>query len=259
MRSRNTPIILVTADVRPADGYVWHAVAETYLRAITSIGAVPLILPSMADRIDLDAAVEMADGVLVTGSRSNVHPDRYGVTPEEKHGPFDPSRDATTLPLIRLVLQRGLPLLAVCRGFQELNVALGGALLSEVQEIEGRFDHRSQADEPDQRFALAHDVTFAPDSRLATIVGNQRIRVNSVHRQGVDRLGRGLVVEATADDGTIEAVRVSDAASFAFGVQWHPEYWAESDPPSRAIFAAFSEAIRQHQDAKAKIAAEQDT
>ncbi|WP_026380331.1 gamma-glutamyl-gamma-aminobutyrate hydrolase family protein [Afifella pfennigii] len=257
MRARGTPLILVTADVRPGDNYEWHAAAETYLRAVTSIGALPLILPSMADRIDFDAAVEAADGVLVTGSHSNIHPRRYGRAAEAKHEPFDGQRDATTLPLIRLLLQRGVPLLAVCRGFQELNVALGGSLVAEIHEVEGRADHRSpQSEDQDTRFGLAHEVSFREGSRLRDIVGRDTIRVNSLHRQGVEHLGRGLVVEATAEDGTIEAVRVAEAASFAFGVQWHPEYWAESDPPSRAIFAAFAEAARHRQALRLGIAAE---
>jgi len=257
MRARGTPLILVTADVRPADNYLWHCVAETYLKAITSIGALPLVLPSMADRIDFDAAVEAADGVLVTGSRSNVHPDRYGTAEEERHAPFDHARDATTLPFIRLLLQRGVPLLAICRGFQELNVALGGSLFAEVHEEEGRRDHRSpQSEDQDTRFGLAHEVTFRDDSRLADIVGRHRIRVNSLHRQAIRELAHGLVVEAEAEDGTIEAVRVAEAASFAYGVQWHPEYWAETDPPSRAIFAAFAEAARHRQSLRLGMAAE---
>jgi putative glutamine amidotransferase len=151
------------------------------------------------------------------------------------------------LRLIPLALDMGVPLFAICRGFQELNVALGGTLVTEAQERPGSLDHRAPIGLPqDERFALAHDVTFEADSRLGALLGARCARVNSVHRQAVDRLAPRLVVEAKAPDGTIEAVRVADATAFAFGVQWHPEYWAASDPASVALFRAFGDAARAH-------------
>ena len=240
-----TPIILVTTEVRPMDNYVWHAAAETYLKATADIGAVPLLLPSLGKRLDLEALLERVDGVLLTGSRSNVHPARYDGEPSPRHEPYDLARDDTTFRLIPLALKMGLPFFAICRGFQELNVALGGSLITEAQERAGSLDHRAPLDLPqDARFGLAHDVELEPNSHLGALLRTRCIRVNSVHRQVIDRLAPGLIVEGRAPDGTIEAVRVAAADNFAFGVQWHPEYWAATDAPSGALFRAFGEAAR---------------
>ncbi len=240
------PIVAVAADTKELDGYRWQAVVETYLRAvITGAGAIPLILPSLPGIEDLDAVLDRVDGVLLPGSRSNVHPSRYGEAENEKALPHDPGRDAATLPLIAATLRRGLPLLAICRGMQELNVAHGGTLVAEVQELEGRLDHRAPVhDDHDVRFSIRQDVEVRPGGVLATILGAGTVRVNSLHRQAIGRLGDGLAVEATAPDGTIEAVSVTGARNFALGVQWHPEYWVASDEPSRRLFAAFGEVIR---------------
>ncbi len=192
------------------------------------------------------------DGVLLTGSRSNVHPARYGEEPTERHEPYDLDRDATTLALIPLALKRGVPLFAICRGFQELNVALGGTLITEAQERPGSLDHRAPIGIPnDERFKLAHDVNFETDSKLAALLGARCVKVNSVHRQVIGKLSPRLTVEAKAPDGTIEAVRVKDASAFAFGVQWHPEYWAASDPASGALFRAFTAAATRSASEKA--------
>jgi putative glutamine amidotransferase len=251
-----TPLILLSGDVREIDGYSWHAAVDTYLRAVQLIGAVPLILPSL-DGIDLDAVLARVDGVLLTGSRSNVHPDRYGVAPSTRHEPYDPARDATTMRLIPATLDAGIPLFAICRGFQELNVALGGSLIAEAQERPGSLDHRAPPDQPnDVRFGLAHDVHFEADSHLGALLKASCVRVNSVHRQVIDRLAPGLVVEARAPDGTIEAVRVADASNFAFGVQWHPEYWAATDKPSGTLFQSFGEAARDRVARRLPMAAE---
>ncbi len=242
------PLIIVPADIRPGDGYVWHAAPETYLAALVhGFGAIPLILPALGAALDLDALLGRVDGVLLTGSRSNVHPERYGTPATQKTEPHDPGRDALTMPLIAATLRRGLPLFAICRGMQELNVALGGSLIAEVQEEPGRSDHRAPvSDDADIRFAIRHEVAIVPGGRLAGILGTDTIRVNSLHRQAVDRLAEGLAVEATATDGTVEAVSVRGAAGFALGVQWHPEYWVRTDLPSQKLFAAFGDAVRRH-------------
>ena len=240
------PLILVTADVRKVDHYTWHAAIDTYLKALTGVGATPLILPSLAGDIDLDCLLGRVDGVLTTGARSNVHPSHYGDDPSPGHEPYDHDRDATTLDLIRKTIEAAVPLLAICRGFQELNVALGGTLDTEIQEREDRADHRAPVSEDnDVRFALTHEVVFEPGSKLAAILGTQRVAVNSLHRQAIRDLAPGLIAEAFADDGTIEAVRVAGAGAFALGVQWHPDYWAGTDAPSRAIFTAFRNAAAQ--------------
>jgi putative glutamine amidotransferase len=248
-----TPLIGIAADVKDIDGYRWHAASETYLKAITTgLGGIPLIIPSLAGAIDIETLLDRLDGVFMTGSRSNVHPSEYGETAGPRTEPYDRQRDAMTLPLIRAAIRRGVPLLAVCRGMQELNVALGGSLVPEVQELVGRSDHRAPvSDIQDERFAIRQDVAVDPAGTLAAILDAPAIRVNSLHRQAVGRLAGGLVVEATAPDGTVEAVRVAGAPGFAIGVQWHPEYWVESDAPSSKIFAAFGRAVRAHMAAPA--------
>ena len=241
------PLVAVTTDTRQIDPYVWHATPQQYLdAAVSAAGVFPVLVPSLGEHLDLDALLDRVDGVMVTGSRSNVHPLHYGQKATEANGPYDPARDATTLPLIRKAVECGIPLLAICRGIQEMNVALGGTLASEIQEIEGRSDHRGPEGPLDERFAIRHPVTIKPGSCLAGVFGAGDIMVNSVHRQAVDRLGPVLQVEAVAPDGTVEAVSVRGARAFAVGVQWHPEYWARSDDNSRKLFAAFGDAVRAH-------------
>lgn len=248
----SAPVVLVSCDVKELDGYAWHAAPSTYLEALVQgAGAMPLLLPSLGPAIDLDAVLDRVDGVLLTGSRSNVHPTLYGAEASEKDGPFDNRRDTTTLPLIRRAIARALPVFAICRGLQELNVALGGTLVSEVQEMDGRRDHRApEADSQDTRFALAHHVEIVSGGKLASVLGDARIDVNSLHRQAIGRLAPGLTVEATADDGTIEAVSIDGAASFALATQWHPEYWVGSDAASSRLFAAFGAALRENRGAR---------
>lgn len=253
------PVVLVNSDARPIDGYDGSVCATTYLAAVLEgADALPVQLPAMAG-LDPVPYLDAADGVLLTGSRSNVHPAAYGGRADAEAEPFDTVRDSIDIPLVRAALERGVPLLAICRGFQELNVALGGTLHVAVHALPGRMDHRFPPDAPtlDEKFRLAHEVAVEPGGRLASIVRAERFRVNSLHRQGIDRLAEGLVVEARADDGTIEAARVDEAPAFALGVQWHPEYWFRSDPPSRAILAAFGRAVR-HRRARRRDAVPQD-
>lgn len=242
------PFILVTSDQRAFDAYVWSATPAQYLDAVSDVaGGVPAQVPALDRPLDVDALLERADGVLATGSRSNVHPSRYGEAATEEAEPFDVARDAMSLPLIKGAVARGIPLLAVCRGMQELNVAFGGSLHPAVHALPDRMDHRPpEAEDNDVRFALAHEVDLDPAGALAAIVGETRIKVNSLHRQGIDRLADRLVAEGHAPDGTIEAVRVVDAPGFAIGVQWHPEYWARTDLPSQRLFQAFGAAARAY-------------
>ncbi len=246
MSAKDTPIIAVAADYKELDGYRWHAAAETYLKAVVAgLGGIPVIVPSLGEAIDFDALLDRVDGALLPGSKSNVHPERYGEAPSPQSEPYDPRRDATTFPLIRAALAGGVPLFAICRGMQELNAALGGTLVSEVQEIEGRHDHRAPVSEDQNvRFAIRQDVNVIAGGTLAGILGSGAKRVNSLHRQAIGRLGKNLAVEATAPDGTVEAVRVTGVPGFAIGVQWHPEYWVETDETSSRLFAAFGKAVR---------------
>ncbi len=246
------PLVAVSTDVKQFENYTWHAAPQQYLEAaIAAAGVFPVLVPSFGDRLDLDELLSRVDGVMLTGSKSNVSPSLYGGDASEKNGPYDEARDATTLPLIRKALERGVPLLAICRGIQELNVALGGSLATEIQERDGSLDHRAPvSDNQDERFAIRQSVSIKPGSCLAGVFGAGDIQVNSVHRQAVERLGDKLQVEAVAEDGTVEAVSVKGARAFAVGVQWHPEYWVKSDSASQKIFRAFGR-VRQHAAARA--------
>jgi putative glutamine amidotransferase len=242
------PLIAVTGDVRFFDNYTWHCAPQTYLEAAVAVAHVtPLIVPAFGNRIDLDSILSRVDGVLATGSKTNVHPGHYNVPPSASHEPYDEARDTTSIPLLRRAIELGVPVLAICRGFQELNVALGGSIATEIQELDGRWDHRAPvSDDPSERFRIRQTVHVKPGSCLAALTGAGDVAVNSLHRQAVDRLAAGLEVEAVAEDGTIEAVSVKGAKAFAVGVQWHPEFWAKQDAPSRAIFTAFGDAARRH-------------
>ncbi len=240
------PLVLVSSDLRSIDGMSWHMTPSTYLEAVVyGAGAMPVMLPALAGALDLDAVLDRVDGVLLSGSKSNVHPSLYGEEPTPDHEPYDPARDATTLPLIRRALERGIPLFAICRGYQELNVALGGTLHTEIQNFEGRMDHRPpEAPTSDQRYAIRHKVRVVRQGCIGRVLDADEIDVNSLHRQGLATLADRLRIEATAPDGTIEAVSVEGATAFAVGVQWHPEYWVRSDHPSSRLFAAFGDAVR---------------
>jgi putative glutamine amidotransferase len=241
------PLIGVSACVL-AQRHDFHAAADPYVRAVAgAAGGVPVIVPSLGSLTEMDALVARLDGLLLTGSPSNVEPMRYGGAAPRPDTLLDTRRDATTLPLIARALAAGLPLLAICRGHQELNVALGGTLHQHVQELPGRVDHRAPSDKPmTERYAAAHDVALVAGGALARLVdGARAARVNSLHAQAIDRLAPRLAIEATAPDGTIEAVRVIDAGGFALGVQWHPE-WLLDDPLSGGLFRAFGSAATQY-------------
>lgn len=247
------PIIAIPADIRQLDKVDWHAVQNQYVNAAVKVAQVmPLLIPALQDGHDIDAILDRVDGVLVSGSASNVHPSLYGRAATDADGPFDPARDSTTLPLIRRTIERGIPLLAICRGIQELNVALGGTLASEIQEQPGVWDHRKPPVESrDDMYAIRQPVYVREGSCIAQHLGLAgEVQVNSLHRQAIAETAPGLQVEASAEDGTIEAVSVIDAKGFAVGVQWHPEYWAETDNPSRALFEAFGQAVRAYAAAR---------
>lgn len=242
------PPVIVPADCFHYDGNQWHGAPEQYLAAALEVARLtPFILPSFGSLIDFEAVLDCVDGLLISGAKSNVGPHYYGAQETGAHAPFDPARDATSLPLIHAALERGLPVLAICRGIQELNVALGGTLSPAVHDIPGRDDHRAPENVGgDEKFAIRQSVYVAPNSCLADIIGAGERRVNSVHGQAIDELSPQLRVEATASDGTIEAVSLKNAKSFAIGLQWHPEYWAKTDMPSRQILEAFGDAVRKH-------------
>ena len=251
------PIIAIPADVRELDGTSWHAVQLQYVRAVVkAAGLMALIVPALEDGNDADAILDRVDGLLVSGSATNVHPSLYGKEAKDSDGPFDPARDATSLPLIRRAIDRAIPMLAICRGIQELNVALGGTLASEIQDQPGIWDHRKPQDaDRDTMYSIRQSVFVKEGSCIARVIGPGEVRVNSLHRQAIADTAPGLQVEALAEDGTIEAVSVIGAKAFAVGVQWHPEYWAETDSSSRKLFAAFGDAVRDYAASKEQLAA----
>ncbi len=246
------PLVAIPADIFEFNGTAWHCTQKQYVNAVVKgANATPVIIPAIGDALDIDMLLDRVDGVVLSGARSNVHPSLYGREAEEKDSPFDHDRDATTLPLIRRTIERGIPLLAICRGVQELNVALGGTLDSEIHEMEDRDDHRYEdVPERDVMFKIHQKVKVKPDTCLANLVGSGEITVNSLHRQAISKTAPNLAIEALADDGTIEAVSVIGAKAFAMGVQWHPEYWVESDSTSATLFRAFGKAVQEYAAAK---------
>lgn len=241
------PLIGISACRRATGHATSHCVGDKYVDAVIEAAhGLPLVIPAVGAAIDVMALLDRLDGVLLTGSPSNVDPELYGGGLRPAGDPADPHRDATTLPLIRACIDRGIPLFALCRGIQEVNVAMGGSLFGRLHETAGRADHRSDKTKGyADRYAFSHSVTLTPGGLLADLYeGAATIEVNSLHGQGIDRLAPGLAVEATAPDGTIEAVTMPGAKGFVLAVQWHPEWQAAQIEPHRRLFAAFGEACR---------------
>ena len=241
------PLVAVTSDFLEAGIYFQHMVPAQYIDAAVDVaGVMPVVVPCIEERADFDTLLDRVDGVMVTGARSNVHPSNYGQAETPAHEPFDPARDATTLPLIRAAIARGVPLLAICRGIQELNVAFGGSITAAFQDARGLPDHTYvEAGTNDERFAIAHGLDVAEGSCLAAATGAD-IRVNSIHKQALDDLGGRVVAEAHAPDGTVEAITIEGAPGWVVGVQWHPEYWAATDTASRRLLEAFGDQVRAY-------------
>lgn len=242
------PLVLVTSCNRMLGDHPFHIAGRKYVDAVRLAGALPLIAPPFAAD-ELDALLDQVDGVLVTGSPSNVHPSHFGEAVHDPSLPLDPERDAWTLPLIRKVLARGMPLFGICRGTQETNVALGGTLHQAVHEQPDHDDHRAPKDESAEvQYGLSHPVDAVRGGLLEQIVGRASFEVNSVHGQGIKRLADGLRVEARAPDGLVEAFTVPDAPGFNLCVQWHPEWKAAANPVSVRLFDAFGQAVRTYRD-----------
>lgn len=245
------PVVLVPACNQVLGDHPFHVLGRKYADAVRLAGALPLVVPRAApDEADeLDEWLDLADGVMLTGSASNVHPSHFAQVVQDPTLPLDAVRDAWTLPLIPRVLARGMPLLAICRGTQELNVALGGTLHQAVHEAGPYADHRAPQDQPVQRqYGPSHPVQVQPGGWLERIVPWPQFEVNSVHGQGLDRLAPGLRVEALAPDGLVEACSVEQARSFTLCVQWHPEWQAADNPVSMRILQAFGDALCNYRD-----------
>ena len=242
------PLVGVVSDRRQIDAaHYFQLVGEKYLQALVdAAGVYPVALPSLPEGLDVVEILGRLDGLFLTGNPSNIEPDCYRGRPSKAGTLHDPERDAATLPLIPAAVEAGVPLFAVCRGFQEMNVAFGGTLHQLVHEVPGYHIHKENSDDPlDVQYGPSHKVSFAPGGLLQKITGQPDATVNSLHSQAVDRLADGLSVEATADDGLIEGFVVKDAPAFALGVQWHPEWQIHADEASTAIFRAFGDACRK--------------
>ena len=246
--SRPKPVVLVPACNRMLGQHAFHVAGKKYIDAVRLAGCQPLIVPTVPVD-ELDVLLDLAHGVLLTGSASNVHPRHFAEDLHDPSLPLDEDRDAWTLPLIPRALERGIPLFAICRGFQEVNVALGGSLYQAVQEVPDRHDHRAAKEAAaDVQYGPAHDVLVQPGGVLARVLGEPTIRVNSVHGQGINRLANGLRIEALALDDLIEAFSAAGARGFNLGVQWHPEWQAATNPVSMRLFRAFGDACAAYRD-----------
>jgi putative glutamine amidotransferase len=246
------PLVAIVSDRRMQGEHPFHMVGEKYFHAlIRGAGAYAVALPSMDDVIHASSLIGKFDGLFLPGSPSDVEPSRYNAEPTDPNSWHDRHRDAVSFDLIRTVVEAGIPLLAVCRGFQEVNVAYGGTLHQKLREVPGLLNHREDPDAPlDTQYSPSHGVRFTTGGLLHHITNRTSARVNSLHRQGVERLAEGLEVEAIADDGLIEAFTVSGAPGFTLAVQWHPEWKVEENPMSMQIFGAFGDALRTYQDNK---------
>jgi putative glutamine amidotransferase len=249
------PIVGVIGSAHLIEGkFAAQRVGERNLRAVVkTAAALPLIFAGSPEFTDIGALLDVVDGILLTGGRANVHPRRFGLEADPAYEPYDEERDAMALPLIEACVARGVPLLGICRGIQEMNVAFGGSLHPEIRDLPGRINHRAPRQDngdfhpdPEVIYANRHDVRLTPGGVFAKLLGAETIHVNSLHGQGILEPGKRIVVEGKADDGTIEAISIADAGGFALGVQWHAEHDTEHDPVNHALFEAFGGALRDY-------------
>jgi putative glutamine amidotransferase len=246
------PVVGVIANsYKIEDRFLMQGAGAKSLCAVADVtGAVPLMFAACPDMTDMLTLLDNVDGIVLTGGRANVHPKFYGQDPTPKHEPFDEARDRLALELVKACVERGIPLLGLCRGFQEMNVAFGGTLHPEIRELPGRMNHRmtrlengEMHPDPDVLFAEKHDVHLTPGGVFAKIFGSETVFVNSLHGQGIVKCGERIIVEGVADDETIEAIRIDGAPGFALGVQWHAEYNPQTNAVNGALFRAFGEAV----------------
>lgn len=244
------PLVLVPACNRQLGHHPFHICGKKYVDAVRLAGCLPLVVPNAAPD-DVRALLDLADGVLLTGSPANVHPSHFGEDVHDRSLPLDAERDAWTLALIPQALERGIPLIGICRGAQETNVALGGSLHQAVQEVEGHLDHRANdALDVEQQYGIVHDVEVMPGGVLDALLDRKQFRVNSLHGQAVKRPAPGLRIEAVAPDGVVEAFSVEGATGFNLFLQWHPEWRAEANPVSMQLLGAFGGACAAYRERK---------
>tara|TARA_R110000850_G_scaffold25225_1_gene72945 strand:- start:2523 stop:3257 length:735 start_codon:yes stop_codon:yes gene_type:complete len=234
------------------DQYQVHAAGTMNTIAVAEVsGCLPLIIPSDPSLVSVEELLEVCDGFLLTGGRPNVHPEEYGECETAAHGTFDRARDAVALGLVRACVERGQPFFGVCRGFQEVNVAMGGTLYPEIRDLPGRMNHRMPPDGTmEEKFELRHDVTFTQGGVFHEVLGKPKVRTNTLHGQGIKVAGPRVIIDGFAEDGTPEAIYIKDAPGFTLAVQWHPEWDAKNDPVSRPLFERFGAAARAWAEGK---------
>ncbi|WP_435138086.1 gamma-glutamyl-gamma-aminobutyrate hydrolase family protein [Pseudopelagicola sp. nBUS_19] len=227
------------------DQYPAHAGGSMNSEAVASVsGCMPILIPADPRLVTISELISRCDGFLLTGGRPNVHPEEYGEIATEAHGAFDRARDSITLPLVRACVESGQPFLGICRGFQEVNVAMGGSLYPEIRDLPGRNNHRMPPEGTlEEKFALRHKVTFTENGLFHRLIGSETVMTNTLHGQGINRAGSGIVIDGHAPDGTPEACYIEGAPGFTLSVQWHPEWDAVNDPVSRPLFEAFGAAV----------------
>ena len=240
------PVVGIIGNMNLINDYPVHAGGTTNSSAVADVAlCMPLLIPTDPRFVSVEELLESCDGFLLTGGRPNVHPEEYGEAATDAHGAFDRARDAITLPLIRACVACGQPFLGICRGFQEVNVALGGTLYPEIRDLPGRMNHRMPPEGTlDEKFALRHPVRFSRDGPFEKLFGAAEVMTNSLHGQGIKTSGQRIVIDGWAPDGTPEALFVQGAPGFTLSVQWHPEWNAANDPVSRPLFQAFGDAVR---------------
>lgn len=233
-----------------SDTYAVQAAGSINISAVADVAeGLPMLVPAEPDMVRISDLLAQCAGFVLTGGRANIHPEEYGEEPTEAHGDFDRNRDRIALPLIRALVERGQPFLGICRGFQEVNVAMGGSLYPEIRELPGRDNHRMPPEGTlEEKFALRHDVTFSENGVFHQLMGRQSVPTNTLHGQGIKAAGPRIVVDGHAPDGTPEAIYIDGAPGFTLSVQWHPEWNAKCDPVSRPLFEAFGAACRDWAD-----------
>ena len=227
------------------DSYPVQLAGTSNLEALYDVSKVfPVIFPGIPELCDTNEICENFDGILLTGARPNIHPEEYGEEETLEHGQFDLNRDAVSLPLVRACVEKEIPILGICRGFQEFNVAFGGSLYPEINDLPGRMNHRMPPDGTiEEKFAMRHEVSLLKGGHFEKIFGAKKIVTNSLHGQGIKRAGERIIIEGHATDGTPEAIRIKNALNFAYAVQWHPEWNALKDSVSKPLFEAFGQAV----------------
>jgi putative glutamine amidotransferase len=246
MYRQNKPLVAIFADVFTRDDVKrsYHATGTNYVNALlNSTDCTPVILPATADTENYKVILNRFDGVLLTGNLSNVYPEFYNK--DKVVEPLDLNRDKTVLPLIEHIFYKKIPLLGICRGFQEVNVALGGSLHADIHDVPGRMDHRApKSEDPDIQFGKQHEVYLTEDGKLQKLAGSETIEVNSLHTQGIDKLADSLEIEGIAKDETVEAISLKDYKGYFYGVQWHPETSSTTDDFSKKLFSSFNDAVQ---------------